>query len=93
MRIRVPGKPRPGLLVPDVAIGSDQSGRYVLVVNKDNVVEQRTVTIGQVDSGLRVIESGIKPDDWVIIDGIQRAIPSSKVEPDKQKVKISTAGG
>jgi multidrug efflux pump subunit AcrA (membrane-fusion protein) len=81
------------MLIPDTALGTNKLGRYLLVVNKDNVVEQRTVTIGQVDSGLRVIESGIKPDDWVIIDGIQRAIPSSKVEPDKQKVKISTAGG
>ena len=93
-RVRVPiRRPEPALLIPDTALGTNQLGRYLLVVNKDNVVEQRTVTIGQVDSGLRVIESGIKPDDWVIIDGIQRAIPSSKVEPDKQKVKISTAGG
>jgi len=93
-RVRVPiRRPEPALLIPDTALGTNQLGRYLLVVNTDNVVEQRTVTIGQVDSGLRVIESGIKPDDWVIIDGIQRAIPSSKVEPDKQKVKISTAGG
>jgi RND family efflux transporter MFP subunit len=93
-RVRVPiRRPEPALLIPDTALSTNQLGRYLLVVNKDNVVEQRTVTIGQVDSGLRVIESGIKPDDWVIIDGIQRAIPSSKVEPDKQKVKISTAGG
>ncbi|HSR75403.1 MAG TPA: efflux RND transporter periplasmic adaptor subunit [Xanthobacteraceae bacterium] len=93
-RVRVPiRRPEPALLIPDTALGTNQLGRYLLVVNKDNVVEQRTVTIGQVDNGLRVIESGIKPDDWVVIDGIQRAIPSSKVEPDKQKVKISTAGG
>jgi RND family efflux transporter MFP subunit len=93
-RVRVPiRRPEPALLIPDTALGTNQLGRYLLVVNKDNVVEQRTVTIGQVDNGLRVIESGIKPDDWVVIDGIQRAIPSSKVEPDKQKVKISAAGG
>jgi membrane fusion protein, multidrug efflux system len=93
-RVRVPiRRPEPALLIPDTALGTNQLGRYLLVVNKDNVVEQRTVTIGQVDNGLRVIESGIKPDDWVVIDGIQRAIPSSKVEPDKQKVKISAPGG
>lgn len=58
-RVRVPiRRPAPALLVPDTAIGTSQLGRYVLVVNKDNVVEQRTVTIGQVDKGLRVIESG-----------------------------------
>ena len=52
VRIRIPGKPRPALLVPDIAIGSDQAGRYVLVVNKDNVVEQRKVEPGQLVGGL-----------------------------------------
>jgi multidrug efflux system membrane fusion protein len=93
-RVRVPiRRPAPALLVPDTAIGTSQVGRYVLVVNKDNVVEQRTVAIGQVDKGLRVIESGLKPDDLVVIDGIQRAIPGNKVEPDKQKMTVSAAGG
>src|SRR5262245_27974990 len=93
-RVRVPiSRPAPALLVPDTAIGTNQIGRYVLVVNKDNKVEQRTVTIGQVDNQLRVIESGLKPDDWVVIDGIQRAIPGGTVEPDKQKIKVSAAGG
>jgi membrane fusion protein, multidrug efflux system len=93
-RVRVPiSRPAPALLVPDTAIGTNQIGRYVLVVNKDNVVEQRTVTIGQVDNQLRVIESGLKPDDWVVIDGIQRAIPTSKVEPDKQKITAPAGGG
>jgi membrane fusion protein, multidrug efflux system len=93
-RVRVPiRRPEPALLIPDTAIGTSQLGRYVLVINKDNVVEQRTVTLGQLDNRLRVIESGLKPDDWVITDGIQRAIPGSKVEPDKQKVTVSAAGG
>jgi membrane fusion protein, multidrug efflux system len=93
-RVRVPiRRPAPALLVPDTAIGTSQLGRYVLVVNKDNVVEQRTVTIGQVDKGLRVIESGLKPDDWVVTDGIQRAIPGNKVDPNKQKITVSAAGG
>jgi multidrug efflux system membrane fusion protein len=93
-RVRVPiRRPAPALLVPDTAIGTSQLGRYVLVVNNDNVVEQRTVTIGQVDKGLRVIESGLKPDDLVVIDGIQRAIPGNKVDPDKQKITVPAAGG
>jgi RND family efflux transporter MFP subunit len=93
-RVRVPiSRPGPALLVPDTAIGTSQIGRYVLVVNKDNVVEQRTVTIGQVDNQMRTIESGLKPDDWVVIDGIQRAIPGAKVEPDKQKMTAPAAGG
>jgi RND family efflux transporter MFP subunit len=93
-RVRVPvARPGPVLLVPDTAIGTNQIGRYVLVVNNDNVVEQRTVTIGQVDNQLRVIETGLKPEDWVVTDGIQRAIPGSKVEPDRKKMTVSAAGG
>ena len=93
-RVRVPiRRPDPVLLVPDTALGTDQLGRYLLVVNGNNVVEQRTVTIGQVDNRLRVIESGIEADDWVVIDGMQRAIPGNKVEPDKQKIRVSAEGG
>ena len=43
VRVRIPSKPQPALLVPDIALGADQGGRYVLVVNKDSVVEQRRV--------------------------------------------------
>jgi hypothetical protein len=77
------------LLVPDVALGSDQSGRYVLVVNGDNVVEQRKVRTGQVEGELRVIESGLKADDRVVIAGLLRAIPGQKVDPQLQKIEPS----
>jgi len=92
-RVRVPiERPGPVLMVPDIAIGTSQTGRYVLVVNKDNVVEQHTVTVGQLDNQMRVIDSGLTADDWVVTDGIQRAIPGGKVEPDKQKMVASTGG-
>jgi RND family efflux transporter MFP subunit len=81
VRIRIPGKPRPALLVPDVAIGSDQSGRYVLVVNKDNIVEQHKVEPGQLNGDLRVIDQGLSKDDRVVIGGIMQAIPGQKVDP------------
>jgi RND family efflux transporter MFP subunit len=81
-RVRVPlGPPEPALLVPDTALGSDQSGRYVLVVNKDNVVEERLVTIGQLEGSMRVIEKGLSAGDRVVVGGIQRAIPGQKVDP------------
>src|SRR5579871_1921186 len=87
VRIRVPVETQEdALLVPDTSLGSDQSGRYVLVVNKDNVVEQRKVTIGPVDNGLRVIDSGLKPDDRVVIAGLLRSIPGQKVDPQLQKI-------
>ena len=87
VRVRVPLAEQQGaLLVPDVALGSDQSGRYVLVVNGDNVVEQRKVQTGPVEGDLRVIESGLKPDDRVVIAGLLRAIPGQKVDPQVQKI-------
>jgi RND family efflux transporter MFP subunit len=83
VRIRIPSKPQPALLVPDVAIGSDQGGRYVLVVNQDNVVEQRKVEPGQLVGDLRVIENGLTKDDRVVIGGIMRAIPGEKVDAEQ----------
>jgi RND family efflux transporter MFP subunit len=82
VRVRIPtSRDENALLVSDAALGNDQSGRYVLVVNKDNVVEQRNVTIGDRDGSLRVIEKGLKPDDRVIVAGLMRAVPGQKVEP------------
>jgi len=83
VRIRVPIEKRKALLAPELAIGTAQAGMYLLVVNKDNVVEQRLVKTGQLDGALRVIEEGIKPDEWVIINGIQRARPGGKVNPQR----------
>ena len=92
VRVRIPvEQDQAALLVPDVALGSDQAGRYVLIVNGDNVVEQRKVKTGPLDSGLRVIESGLKPDDRVVIAGLLRAIPGQKVEPQLQKIEASPA--
>jgi RND family efflux transporter MFP subunit len=82
VRVRIPFRPRAALLVSDVAIGSDQGGRYVLIVNTDNVVEQRKVEPGQLIGELRVIEKGLTKDDRVVIGGIMRAIPGQKVEPE-----------
>ena len=88
VRVRVPVDQQEGaLLVPNVALGSDQAGRYVLVVNNENVVEQRKVETGPVEAELRVIESGLKPDDRVVVAGLLRAIPGQKVDPQPQKIE------
>ena len=82
VRVRIPtGTVDKALLVPDAALGADQGGRYLLVVNKDNVVEQRSVELGTVEGAMRVIEKGIAAGDRVIVSGIQRAVPGQKVEP------------
>jgi RND family efflux transporter MFP subunit len=92
VRVRVPFEQQQNaLLVPDVALGSDQSGRYVLVVNGENVVEQRKVRTGPLEGELRVIESGLKPDDRVVTAGLLRAIPGQKVDPQLKKIETSPA--
>ncbi|MBM7484769.1 MULTISPECIES: efflux RND transporter periplasmic adaptor subunit [Bradyrhizobium] len=88
VRVRVPfTQEKDALLVPDTALGSDQGGRYLLVVNGDNVVEQRKVQIGPVDNGLRVIESGLKPEDRVVTAGLLRVIPGQKIDPQVTKIE------
>jgi RND family efflux transporter MFP subunit len=88
VRVRVPfSQEKNALLVPDTALGSDQGGRYLLVANADNVVEQRKVQIGPVDNGLRVIESGLKPEDRVVTAGLLRVIPGQKIDPQVTKIE------
>src|SRR5579863_3057165 len=88
VRVRVPFEQKENaLLVPDVALGSDQAGRYVLVVNAENVVEQRKVRIGPLEGDLRVIESGLKADDKVVVAGLLRAVPGQKVDPQLRNIE------
>ncbi len=82
-RVRVPATaPYEGLLVPDVAIGTEQVRKFVLVVDGENKAVQKYVTLGQlVDGTLRVIKDGIGPDDKVIVNGIARVRPGQPVRP------------
>ena len=85
-RIRIPVDVRDrALLVSERALGVDQAGRYLLVVNDQNVVEQRSVKVGALIEGMRVIEEGLKGDEWVVVDGIQRARPGAKITPVQQQ--------
>jgi RND family efflux transporter MFP subunit len=89
VRVRIPLEQQNALLIPDAALGSDQAGRYALVVNGENVIEQRKVQTGQIEGDLRVIESGLKPDDRVVIAGLLRAIPGQKIDPQLRQVEAS----
>src|ERR1700749_4254435 len=81
-RVRLIGSsPYEALLIPDTAIATDQSRKIVFVVKDDNTVEARAVTLGPLDDGLRVIKEGLKPDDRVIVDGLQRARGGATVTP------------
>jgi RND family efflux transporter MFP subunit len=85
-RVRVPASPPyEGLLLPDVAIGTEQARKFVLTVNADNTVVQKYVTLGQTTKdNLRVIKDGIGPDDRIIVNGLLRARPGQKVTPQEQ---------
>lgn len=85
-RVRVPIEQKEGILVPELAVGISQAGRYVLVVNKDHVVEQRLVKTGQLEGTLRVIDDGLAKDEWVVINAIQRARPGAKVSPKESAI-------
>ncbi|MFC5756018.1 MULTISPECIES: efflux RND transporter periplasmic adaptor subunit [unclassified Rhizobium] len=92
VRVRVPiGQNEKALLVRDDAIATNQLGSYVLVLGKDDTVEQKQVKTGQREGALRVIESGLDPADWVIVQGIQQAIPGGKVAPEKIDMKTQPA--
>ena len=92
VRVRVPLYAEQALLVPEVAIGSDQAGRYVLVLNADAIVEQRRVELGQSFGEMRLVESGLKADERVVVSGILDAVPGQKVDPELQTPKAAAAG-
>jgi RND family efflux transporter MFP subunit len=82
VRLRMPlGTPEPQLMVNERAVNADQRGEYVLVVNDKNIVEHRTVKLGTLVDGKYVIKEGVKPDDWIVVNGLQRARPGSEVKP------------
>ena len=84
-RLRVPGSPSyQALLVADAAIGTEQARKYLLVVDGENVVRQKYVTLGQVSDNLRVIKDGLAPEDRVIVNGLMRARAGQKVTPQEE---------
>jgi multidrug efflux system membrane fusion protein len=91
-RVRVTGTPGyAALLLPDEAIGTDQTNKYVLVVEGDGTVERRNVRLGPLIDGLRVVRDGVAAWDWVITRGLQRARPGLKVEPKRVAIAVSEA--
>jgi membrane fusion protein, multidrug efflux system len=81
-RVRLIGSaPYEALLLPDTAIATDQSRKIVFVVKDDNTVEAKPVMLGPLDEGLRVVRTGLNPDDKVIVEGLQRARVGAKVSP------------
>jgi len=91
-RVRVTGSAAfVALLLPDEAIGTDQTTKFVYVVKDDGAVERRNVRLGPLVEGLRVVREGVAGGDWVITRGLQRARPGLKVAPRREAIAVSKA--
>jgi RND family efflux transporter MFP subunit len=91
-RVRlIASAPYEALLVPDTAVATDQSRKIVFVVKDDDTVEARVVTLGPIDEGLRVVRDGLKAEDRVVVDGLQRVRVGAKVAP--HAAKAASGGG
>jgi multidrug efflux system membrane fusion protein len=73
------GNAKNALLITDRAVGTDQSRKFVFVVDKDGKAEYRTVTLGPVVDGLRVVRSGLKPGEKIVVNGLQRVRPGAPI--------------
>ena len=78
-------------MVPDAAVLLDQSQHIVLTVAADGTVVPKPVETGDLRDGLRIIRSGLTPEDRVIIDGIVRAVPGGKVAPQDGAIAFNAA--
>jgi len=88
VRLRVPQQVRPNaVLVEERAIGTDMTGKYVLVVGKDNLVELRHVELGPLEENLRIVQTGLTTADTYIVEGTQRARPGMPVQAEKRPVR------
>jgi multidrug efflux system membrane fusion protein len=83
------GEQADALLVREEAIGADQGQRFVLALGADNSVQYRPVTLGARADGLRVVTSGLKPEDRIVVDGLYRLRPGAIVAP--RNVPMQTA--
>jgi len=93
-RVRlIASAPYEALLVPDTAIATDQARKIVFVVKDDDTVEAKSVVLGPLDQGLRVIREGLNGDDHVVVDGLQRVRVGAKVNPHEAKAPAAPAGG
>jgi RND family efflux transporter MFP subunit len=83
-RVRVPLERKEAFLVSEVAVGHDQQGAYVFVVNEKNVVERRGVKTGPSVDALRAIDEGLTGKEWVIVNGLLKVGPGRQVTPERE---------
>ena len=91
-RVRVTGTPAyAALLLPDEAIGTDQTNKYVYVVADNGMVSRRNIQLGPLVDGLRVVREGLADGDWVITKGLHRARPGQSVAPNRVALTVSSS--
>lgn len=93
VRVKKIDSERMAVLVPETALGFDQQGTYVLVVDDRNEVERRGVRTGPEEGDRRVIEEGLRGGEWVVVTGLLRAIPGAKVTPVRKTAETAKAEG
>ncbi len=93
-RVRLAGSGKaPAVLLPDEAIATDQGSKYVLVVADDGAVSRKTVRLGPLSGGLRVVREGLGAADWVVVRGLQLARPGQKVQAKREALRVSQSAG
>ena len=92
-RLRLLGSsPYEALLIPDEAVGTDQSRKVAYVIGADNVVSAREIKIGRLFDGLRAVTDGLKPEDTIVVSGLQRLRVGSPVTPEMKAIESKTTG-
>jgi RND family efflux transporter MFP subunit len=87
--IRIPGSPEyEAILIPDEAIVTDQAQRLVMTVTEDNRIEPRVIRPGPTELGLRIVRSGLKPEDRIVINGLLRVRPGMEVTPQPGTIEL-----
>jgi RND family efflux transporter MFP subunit len=87
----VGGQKAPALLVRDAAIGTDQDRKFVLVLGKGDTLAYRPIVPGRLsDDGLRIVTSGLTPDDRIVVNGLMRVRPGVKVAPTVGKMEADS---
>jgi multidrug efflux system membrane fusion protein len=76
------------VLIEDAAVGTDQTRRFVYVVKADNTLEFREVELGSLHEGLRVVKSGLKPGETIVVNGLMRVRPGITINPQQVAMRL-----
>jgi membrane fusion protein, multidrug efflux system len=87
------GAPHPAVMIDDGAVGTDQAKKFVLVVDAQNHAQYREITLGSLQDGLRVVTSGLKPGERIVVNGLQRVRPGDAVSPNAVQMAGADASG